>query len=354
MRHWLQARLDFLDTLSKSGDLMFDEQRLLAFVLDHLWNSPAGGPRLRRRLRRGDGRHRPARVADARPAGQGNCRQPHAASAVVARREALLVGDASTGAERWRSTESFVLHSIRSVICAPMIFNGEIHGVLQMDNGKSPDAFERADLNLLRSVAYQVATSLAYSRLHTSLVEQQLIEHDLQLARKVQQNFLPEQPPTIEGYGFTVDYIPSLGVSGDFYDFLPFSPERIGIVVGDVSGKGVSAALYARTHQQRPALHRRWPDRAGSNPDAAQQPVRDDRARRDVRNDGAGRARLDDGPPGGRQRRTPGAADAPCQLRVDRVGRTGQPPIGVTENITTCRRIATWRRATSSLSTPTA
>ena len=245
VRRALQARLDFLDSLSKLTDLIFDEPRLLEFVLDHVLDSLPQADRscvvafdpatthvqpLASRTRGG----KSAEIAVSRTL----------LADVVARREAVLIVEGPS-ADRWRTAESFVLHRIRSAICVPLIFNGEIHGVLQVDNGTSPMPFEQADLDLLRAVAHQVAMTLAYARLHASAVEQKLIEHDLQLARRVQQQFLPERPPTLPGFAFTVDYVPALGVSGDFYDFLTFTPERTGIVIGDVSGKGVSAALYA-------------------------------------------------------------------------------------------------------------
>lgn len=245
VRRTLQARLDFLDSLSKLTDLIFDEPRLLEFVLDHVLDSLPQADRscvvafdpatahvqpLASRTRGG----KSAEIAVSRTL----------LADVVARREASLIVEGPSP-DKWRTAESFVLHRIRSAICVPLIFNGEIHGVLQVDNGTSPMPFEQADLDLLRAVAHQVAMTLAYARLHASAVEQKLIEHDLQLARRVQQQFLPERPPTLPGFAFTVDYVPALGVSGDFYDFLTFTPERTGIVIGDVSGKGVSAALYA-------------------------------------------------------------------------------------------------------------
>lgn len=245
VRRTLQARLDFLDSLSKLSDLILDEPRLLTFVLDHVLDSLPQADRscvvsfdpatshvqpIASRTRGG----KSAEIAVSRTL----------LGDVVSRREAVLVVEGPS-VDKWRTADSFVMHRIRSAICVPLLFNGEIHGVLQVDNGNSPMPFEQADLDLLRAVAHQVGMALAYARLHASAVEQKLLEHDLQLARRVQQQFLPERPPTLPGYAFTVDYVPALGVSGDFYDFLTFTPERTGIVVGDVSGKGVSAALYA-------------------------------------------------------------------------------------------------------------
>jgi sigma-B regulation protein RsbU (phosphoserine phosphatase) len=96
---------------------------------------------------------------------------------------------------------------------------------------------------LLLGIARQLALAIANARLHAQLMEQELMHRDLELAGKLQQRFLPKRLPEIPGYSFSVEYSPALEVGGDFYAFLELSGGAIGIAVGDVSGKGVSAAL---------------------------------------------------------------------------------------------------------------
>jgi len=91
----------------------------------------------------------------------------------------------------------------------------------------------------------EVGMALAYARVHGELVEQKLLEHDLELARKIQHHFMPAGPPDISGYSFGIEYKPALAVGGDLYDFIDLGMGLKAIVVGDVSGKGVSAALYS-------------------------------------------------------------------------------------------------------------
>src|ERR1051326_5122926 len=79
--------------------------------------------------------------------------------------------------------------------------------------------------------------ALAYARVHGKLVERELLEHDLDLAKKIQRHFLPPK--------FAVEYAPALKVGGDLYDFVELAEGLIAVAVGDVSGKGVSAALFA-------------------------------------------------------------------------------------------------------------
>ena len=84
---------------------------------------------------------------------------------------------------------------------------------------------------------------MEHSRLHEKLVERDILEHVLALARRLQRSFLPQTPPQVPGYGLAVEYSPAAEVGGDFYDFFPLASGRIGLAIGDVSGKGVSGAL---------------------------------------------------------------------------------------------------------------
>ena len=80
--------------------------------------------------------------------------------------------------------------------------------------------------------------------MHRRLLKRELLERDMMLARKIQQGSLPRQTPQIDGHTFSVAYSPALAVGGDLYDFLDLGDGRLAIVIGDASGKGVSAALY--------------------------------------------------------------------------------------------------------------
>ena len=117
--------------------------------------------------------------------------------------------------------------------------------MLLVENGPTSAQLTSADLNLVAGIAGTVSITIAYARVHARLLDQQLIERDMMLARKVQQRFLPARPPETSGYGFAVHYEPAMAVGGDFYDFLALADGRVGVAVGDVCGKGVGAALYA-------------------------------------------------------------------------------------------------------------
>lgn len=162
---------------------------------------------------------------------------------VVEKREGLLYSDvqvdgAVTASDSLQAT-------VRSAMCAPMAFDGRLYGVLQVDTTSSVMAFAELDMHALMAVATQVAGALAYAALHHQQLAQGLLEHDLELARRIQRQFLPDRPPELDEFSFAVEYRPAQAVGGDFYDFIPLDRGRLAVVVGDVSGKGIAAAIYA-------------------------------------------------------------------------------------------------------------
>jgi serine phosphatase RsbU (regulator of sigma subunit) len=127
---------------------------------------------------------------------------------------------------------------------APMIYGEAAHGVLHVRGREgSESGFTQSDLDLLSSVATQAAMALQNSRLHQDSLKQQRLQQDLALAEQIQKSFLPQQLPEVPGLEFVAEYRPAYSVGGDFYDVFWLDDRRLGIFVGDVSGKGVSAAL---------------------------------------------------------------------------------------------------------------
>lgn len=162
---------------------------------------------------------------------------------VVTRRQGILSID--TKGDAWfKESESLIDLKIRNVIVVPMLAYDEVYGVIQVDSSKIVQPFDEGDVSLVLAVARQLALAMAVARMHSRMLEQELFHRDLSLARKIQQRFLPSRPPDVTGFDFSYDYTPALAVGGDYYDFLELPEGAIGIAVGDVSGKGVSAALY--------------------------------------------------------------------------------------------------------------
>ncbi|MGN6544118.1 MAG: SpoIIE family protein phosphatase [Aureliella sp.] len=158
-------------------------------------------------------------------------------------RHALISLDASSD-ERFEMSQSVTDFRIRSMIVAPLLSSeGEPIGAIQMDTLNQRRRFEEPDLEILTAVAAQAGVAIENAQLHEQLVEQRLFEQDLDLARRVQQAFLPAKHPDLEGFSFYHFYQPAQQIGGDYFDYIPLPDQRIAIVVADVVGHGVSAAM---------------------------------------------------------------------------------------------------------------
>lgn len=158
-------------------------------------------------------------------------------------RKAILSADASSD-ERFSMAQSIADFAIRSMICAPMVgTEGEPLGVIQIDTMNQKSRFSDEDLEVLAGVASQAAVSLENAKMHEQVLAQRGMERDLELARRMQRALLPAHPPTVPGYVFFDYYQSARQVGGDYYDYVELPNDRFAVIVGDVAGKGVSAAL---------------------------------------------------------------------------------------------------------------
>ncbi len=105
--------------------------------------------------------------------------------------------------------------------------------------------------------------SLWQQRLQQERIERERVEQELQVARRIQQTSLPKGVPTLEGWQITTYYQPAREVGGDFYDFLELDDGRLGIVVGDATGKGVPAALVMASARSMLRPSPKTPSRPG-------------------------------------------------------------------------------------------
>jgi sigma-B regulation protein RsbU (phosphoserine phosphatase) len=237
-----QAKL--LARLAEILGTAFHEQALLDFVLDELL---AATPRAERGLvlvyevEGGELVPKSTRTPGGVPARVGYSRT--LLKQTLARREGLVIIDAGIEG-RAAGSESLLIMGVRSVLCVPITFRNEIFGILQLDGAPNQSPFTEAELSNALGFAAQIGMSIAYVRLHERELKRELLDRDLTLARRVQQDFLPQRPPEVEGYGFAVEYTPAQAVGGDFFDFIQLSPTHVAVIAGDVSGKGVSAAIF--------------------------------------------------------------------------------------------------------------
>lgn len=156
---------------------------------------------------------------------------------------AILVSDAPSDV-RFSANDSVVAGRIRSAICAPLVCKGEVLGVLYLDSQEPGSIYYTNDeLDLVTGIANQAAVAIVNARLHREAIERQRLEKELEIARDIQMNLLPREYPKVPGVEFAAMSLPARKVGGDYYDFIPLDRERIGLVIADVSGKGVAAAI---------------------------------------------------------------------------------------------------------------
>jgi serine phosphatase RsbU (regulator of sigma subunit)/pSer/pThr/pTyr-binding forkhead associated (FHA) protein len=158
-------------------------------------------------------------------------------------KKAILSADASTD-ERFGMAQSIADFQIRSLICAPMIAsNGESLGVILVDTNNQMSRFTDLDLQVLAGIANQAAIALDNARLHQEALSQVALQRDMEVAKQMQLTLLPKHSPEVAGYHFFAFYESAYQVGGDYYDYVALPDNRLAVVVGDVAGKGVPAAI---------------------------------------------------------------------------------------------------------------
>lgn len=157
--------------------------------------------------------------------------------------QSYLSEDASSDANLGPAA-SIAEFKIRSVMCVPLSStDGRPIGALQLDTQDRSKKFLLDDLNLLTIVANLAGVAIQNARLHETVLAREKEQKEIQLARQVQLGFLPQTLPEVPGYEFYSHYSPALTVGGDYYDFIALPGGRVAVVLGDVAGKGVPAAL---------------------------------------------------------------------------------------------------------------
>ncbi|MDQ2965241.1 MAG: SpoIIE family protein phosphatase [Chloroflexota bacterium] len=128
-------------------------------------------------------------------------------------------------------------------LLVPLVYRERLMGILALKEKLSGERFDREDHALLSTLANQSALAIETALLHDEMTRQAELKRDLEIARDIQVSLLPRSLPEMPGFGFLGGSIPARVVGGDFYDFIPFEDGRLGVVIGDVSGKSVPASL---------------------------------------------------------------------------------------------------------------
>jgi sigma-B regulation protein RsbU (phosphoserine phosphatase) len=130
----------------------------------------------------------------------------------------------------------------RSEMVAPIISNDKVIGVFDLESDEL-NAYSEDDLAILQMLTSHVAIIIEKVRLHEQLVEQKRLQAQLEIARQVQLELLPDHDPDLEGFDISAYVFPTEEVSGDYYDWVEVFEDQIGITVADAVGKGIPAAL---------------------------------------------------------------------------------------------------------------
>lgn len=155
----------------------------------------------------------------------------------------LLTSDAQSDA--WLGGRASVVGlGLRSVLCVPLHLKGATIGVIYVDNRLQAGIFTQDDLELLGAIASSAAIAIENARLYQVAIEKGRMERELQVAREVQAGLIPANLPDIPGWEIEAFWQPAREVGGDLYDIIPIDASRLGIVIADVSDKGMGAALF--------------------------------------------------------------------------------------------------------------
>jgi phosphoserine phosphatase RsbU/P len=132
---------------------------------------------------------------------------------------------------------------IMSIMSIPLKVEDNIIGVMNISH-ETPVTYTAGDLKLATALATQAAVSIENARLQAERLESERMVKELEIARTIQESLLPQSMPEIPGAEVSALFLPARQVGGDFYDCIPMTDDRLGVVMADVSGKGVPAALF--------------------------------------------------------------------------------------------------------------
>ncbi len=160
--------------------------------------------------------------------------------------EPVIVPDAPSDPRFARQIDEETGFHTKSILAVPLKVKDRVIGVAEVINRKDGQPFTEDDLHLFSTFGRQVALAIENARMHKFMLEKQKLEQQLEAARIIQESFMPQTFPVSRKKQFEVaaKSLPAASIGGDFYDFIEYDPHTLGMVMGDVSGKGVPAALY--------------------------------------------------------------------------------------------------------------
>ncbi len=162
---------------------------------------------------------------------------------VAEKREALIIPDVRVDGRYLNARPE-----TRSEMTVPLIAEDELVGVFNIESDRLA-AFDERDLRLLSAFGNQAAIAIQRAWLHDQAIEMRRMEEEIRIARRIQRRLLPQDHPVFSGLDIAAFNHPSREVSGDVYDFLEITSNQLGILIGDVAGKGIPAGILMATFQ---------------------------------------------------------------------------------------------------------
>ncbi|MGE3174518.1 MAG: PP2C family protein-serine/threonine phosphatase [Planctomycetota bacterium] len=138
---------------------------------------------------------------------------------------------------------------LRAVMCAPLVAGKRTVGVIYVDSRAVRREFSARDLALFGAISAQLAISLENARLHADSIEKVRLQKDVEIAQRIQQHLMPAVPHDLDGVDLALRYVAAEQASGDTYDFVPLRERKVAVMVGDVTGHGIGAALLMHAAQ---------------------------------------------------------------------------------------------------------
>ncbi|HUU27246.1 MAG TPA: GAF domain-containing SpoIIE family protein phosphatase [archaeon] len=165
---------------------------------------------------------------------------------VAKHQKAVVVPDVTKDQRFYSGTDQETGFVSKSIICAPLISQGKLLGVAEVVNRLDGKSFTGEDLKFFEIFCRGVAVGVSNAQMHKLLLNNQKVEQQLEMASAIQQGFLPRTFALKEDkkYEIAAVNLPASMVGGDLYDCIELRPGLLGVTIGDVSGKGVPAALY--------------------------------------------------------------------------------------------------------------
>jgi len=161
---------------------------------------------------------------------------------IVEEKKALAFVDVSVD-EKLRRAQSIIMQGIHSILCAPLMIGNSVVGVLYVDYLFTQRSISEDDVRLVAQIGRFAAIKLETTRLREEAIQKRIMDEELKTASNIQKRLLPAAPSGIAGYTFIGKNQPCRTVSGDYYDFAIRPDGKVYFVIGDVSGKGVTAGL---------------------------------------------------------------------------------------------------------------